>query len=92
MEDYLDRLSDFAAGITYDKLSESARTTAASVVMDTLGAMVAGSQIPENANLARFAAGASNGGSATLLGHSLKAQPMMAALSKRHCRRLSRDG
>ena len=81
MEDYLDRLSDFAAGITYEKLSESARTTAAAVVMDTLGAMVAGSRIPENANLARFAAGASNGGSATLLGHSLKAQPMMAALS-----------
>ena len=81
MEDYLDRLSDFAAGITYDKLSESARTTAAAVVMDTLGAMVAGSRIPENANLARFAAGASNGGSATLLGHSPKAQPMMAALS-----------
>ena len=81
MEDYLDRLSDFAAGITYDKLSEAARTTAAAVVMDTLGAMVAGSRIPENANLARFAAGASNGGSATLLGHSLKAQPMMAALS-----------
>ena len=81
MEDYLDRLSDFAAGITYDKLSESAQTTAAAVVMDTLGAMVAGSRIPENANLARFAAGASNGGSATLLGHSLKAQPMMAALS-----------
>ena len=81
MEDYLDHLSDFAAGITYDKLSESARTTAAAVVMDTLGAMVAGSRIPENANLARFAAEASNGGSAALLGHSLKAQPMMAALS-----------
>ena len=81
MADYLDRLSDFASGITYEKLSEPARTATRNVVMDTIGAILGGSRLPENANLARFAAKASGTGCATLLGHSLRAQPMMAALA-----------
>ncbi len=81
MADYLDRLSDFASGITYEKLSEPARTATRNVVMDTIGAILGGSRLPENANLARFAAKASGTGCATLLGHPLLAQPMMAALA-----------
>ena len=81
MSDYLDRLSEFASGVTYRGLSESARKAASSVVMDTLGAILAGSRLQENANLADFVARTSEGGSATLLGHPLKAPPMMAALA-----------
>ena len=80
MPDYLDQLADFASNVSYDRLSDSARTAAANVLMDTIGAIIGGSSLPENANLARLAA--SNGeGSATLFGHNLKAQPPMAALA-----------
>ena len=80
MPDYLDQLAEFASNLSYDRLTDSARTAAANVLMDTIGAIIGGSSLPENANLARLAA--SNGeGSATLLGHNLKAQPPMAALA-----------
>ena len=81
MSDYLSQLAEFASNISYDRLSDSARTSAADVLMDTIGAITGGSRIPENANLANLAA--RNGqGSATLIGHhGLKAQPPMAALA-----------
>ena len=80
MTNYLHQLAEFASTISYNRLSDSARTAAADVLMDTIGAIIGGSRIPENANLARLAA--SNGsGSATLLGHNLTAQPPMAALA-----------
>ncbi len=81
MPNYLDQLAEFASRVSYHRLSDSARTAAADVLMDTIGAIIGGSRISENANLARLAAGNSNTGSATLLGHNLKAQPPMAALA-----------
>ena len=81
MNDYLTQLSEFASQVSYSRLSDSARTAAADVLMDTIGAIIGGSRLPENANLAHLAAGNSDAGTATLLGHSLKAQPPMAALA-----------
>ena len=80
MNDYLTQLSEFACQVSYTRLTESARTAAAAVLMDTIGAIIGGSRLPENANLARFAAG-NDSGAATLLGHPLKAPPPMAALA-----------
>ena len=80
MSNYLDQLSQFACEISYDRLSDSARTAAAEVLMDTIGAIIGGSRLPENANLARFAA-TQAGGTATLIGHPQKAPPPMAALA-----------
>ncbi len=80
MTSYLDELSEFASQVSYDRLADSARTAAADVLMDTIGAITGGSRLKENANLARLAAG-NGSGAATLVGHPLKAQPPMAALA-----------
>ena len=80
MPNYLTQLAEFASTISYDRLSDSARAAAADVLMDTIGAVIGGSRLPENANLARLAA-ANGSGPATLLGHNLNAQPPMAALA-----------
>ena len=80
MPNYLSQLAEFAASISYENLSDSARSAAADVLMDTIGAIIGGSRISENANLARLSA-CSGEGNATLLGHNLKAQPPMAALA-----------
>ncbi len=81
MADYLDRLAEFASGLAYERLSDSAKNAARRVVLDTVGAILAGSRLPENANLAQYAASATTDGPCVLLGHPLKAQPMMAALA-----------
>ena len=80
MTDYLDTLSDFSATISYEGLSPTARAAAKDVVMDTLGAILSGSTLAENANLARFAATHTNGGPSTILGHPLQSLSTMAAL------------
>ena len=81
MTDYLDQLSQFVADTTYDTLSPDARAAAKDVIMDTFGAIIAGAQLPENRSLANLASERSQPPSATLLGHSLKAEPMFAALA-----------
>ena len=48
--------------------------------LDTIGAMVAGSALPENALLARQVAHAPGTAGATLIGHGLKADPLLASL------------
>src|SRR5262245_23182534 len=79
--DYLDQLAGFATGVRFDALPDSAVTAAKLVLLDTLGAIVAGSVLPENAKLADLAAGRSRSGRAALLGHGAKADPFWAALS-----------
>ena len=81
MSDYLDKLSHFVSETTYDNLSPDAQSAAKDVIMDTFGAMVAGSRLPENRALAQLASERSHPAVATLLGHNLKAEPMFAALS-----------
>ena len=80
MTDYLDHLSRFAANVHYDKLPPSTIEAAKLVLLDTLGAMLAGSQEPENVKLARFAAHRGPSSSATLIGHGTKADAFWAAL------------
>lgn len=50
------------------------------MVLDTLGAILAGSQLKENSNLAQLAKDLRSPGKATLLGHSGKVQPVFATL------------
>jgi len=78
--DYLDRLAAFVAGARFDALPASTVAAAKLVLLDTLGAIVAGSAMPENGELARFAAMRSPGGRATVLGHRARADTFWAAL------------
>jgi 2-methylcitrate dehydratase PrpD len=78
---YLDALADFAAGVRAEALSEPALAAARSVVLDTLGAIAAGSRLPENGRLAALAAQRSGPKTATLIGHAVGAEPMLAALA-----------
>ena len=78
-EDYLDRLASFVSGVRLEKLDDSTVGAAKNVVLDTIGAILAGSRMAENANFARFALTTGTGKS-SLFGHNGKLQPMFAAL------------
>jgi len=79
--DYLDRLATFVVDTRLENLDGSTVMAAKNVVLDTIGAMLAGSRLEENAKLALLVGEAGNGQGCTLVGHAGKAQPMMAALS-----------
>ncbi|HEY7364126.1 MAG TPA: MmgE/PrpD family protein, partial [Methylomirabilota bacterium] len=81
MGDYLDRLAHVAAGTRYGDLGDPTVAAAKNVVLDTLGAMLAGSRLGENARLARLVASRSGSRTATLIGHAERAEPMLAALA-----------
>jgi 2-methylcitrate dehydratase PrpD len=78
--DYLDRLAALAAGTRFAALGAETVAAARDVVLDTLGAMLAGSRLPENARLASLAGQRSGPRTATLVGHAERAEPMLAAL------------
>src|SRR3989442_12128991 len=80
MTDSLDRLAQVAAEVRVDTLPESTVEAAKRVLLDTLGAIVAGSALPENHHLARLAAARAPHGVATLLGHGAKADAGWATL------------
>ena len=77
--DYLDRLSGFVSSINLGDLDESTVSAAKDVVLDTIGAILAGSRMAENANFARFTL-STGSGNCSLFGHAGKVQPMFAAL------------
>jgi 2-methylcitrate dehydratase PrpD len=78
---YLDRLARHAAAIRSETMSAGALEATRLVVLDTLGAILAGSAEPENARLAALAGRrAAGGGAATLLGHTGRADAAWAAL------------
>jgi 2-methylcitrate dehydratase PrpD len=79
--DYLTRLARLATGVRFDELGEATRAAARDVVIDTLGAILAGSRLDENARLADLAAERSGQRTATLIGRAGKADPMLAALA-----------
>lgn len=79
--DYLDRLARVVVGTQLPALRESTVAAAKAVTLDTLGAMLAGSRLPQNAKLASLAAARSGAKSATLVGHTGRAEPMLAALA-----------
>jgi 2-methylcitrate dehydratase PrpD len=77
---YLDTLAALVARTAFAALPARTVAAARSVVLDTLGAMLAGSQRPENRRLGSLAAERAPG-RATLIGHGLSAEPMLAALA-----------
>src|SRR5882672_4201169 len=79
--DYLARLAGLAAGTRFDGLSAATVAAARAVTLDTLGAILAGSRLTENARLADLAAERSGSRTATLVGRARKAEPMLAALA-----------
>src|SRR5437867_2766033 len=79
--DYLDRLARLAAETRFDALPDAAIEATKRVLLDTLGAILAGSALPENTRLARLAAARAPLGTATLVGHGAKADASWAALT-----------
>ncbi len=78
MPAYLDRLSRFVGDTRLEDLDPSTVTAAKTVVLDTLGAMLAGSRLPENKKLAQLAAKTGGQGPATLLGQRGSATAVFA--------------
>ena len=81
MSDYLGQLAAHAAAIRLDALPASAITATKLVLLDTLGAIVAGSRLDENVRLARLASARARHGAATLLGHGSRSDAFWAALT-----------
>ena len=79
--DYLARLAGFASGIRLADLPASTVKASKLVLLDTIGAIVAGSALPENVRLARMAARRAPHGSSSLLGHGLKADSLLATFT-----------
>ncbi len=78
--DYLDQLAQFVAETTLEDLEPSTVLAAKRVVLDTIGAILAGSRWPENDNFAGLAQQLGGEGQATLLGHSFKTKATFATL------------
>ena len=78
--DYLDRLARFVTETTLEDLEPSTILAGKRVVLDTIGAMLAGSRWPENTNFATLSQSLGGPGEATLLGHPYKAKATFAAL------------
>ena len=77
---YLDQLAAFVANLRADDLPPDTIAAAQDVVLDTIGAMTAGSRLDENANFARLAAAMSGRGKATIIGHYARVQPVWATM------------
>ena len=80
MADYLDTLAEFVTDTEYGDLSSDVVGTVKNVILDTVGAIMGGSRLPENAALATQMAQRSGSTTATIFGHKLKAEPMLATL------------
>ena len=79
-QDYLDRLAQFVAETRWENFHPTAIAAAKDVVLDTIGAMLAGSRLSENANFAGLAATMGGSGKATILGHGHRVQPVWATM------------
>ena len=77
---YLDRLARFVEETSLDRLPDGALAAARLVLLDTLGAMVAGSAQPENRRLASSVHERRSRATATLLGHGGRVDPLLATL------------
>ena len=79
--EYLERLARFVSEIRLDSLSAEGVDAARTVTLDTFGAILAGSRLPENRNLAKMAVKMGGKGSASILGHPRPTTATFAALS-----------
>src|SRR5262249_62315975 len=74
-------LAPCAADVSIGALPAATVAAAKLVLLDTIGAMVAGSAQPENARLAALASRRSPHGLSTLLGHGLKSDALLATFT-----------
>jgi 2-methylcitrate dehydratase PrpD len=81
MSDYLTELARWIEGIRFQTLPASTVAATRLVLLDTLGAIVAGSAEKENARLASLASARSARSACTLIGHGGKADAAWAALA-----------
>ncbi len=79
-QDYLDQLAEFVVDTRFEDLPPDTIAAAKDVVLDTLGAITAGSRLRENANLALLAVEMSGPGRAGIIGHSHLVQPVWATM------------
>lgn len=80
LQDYLDLLAEFVAETRWEDFDPAAIAAAKDVVLDTIGAILAGSRLSENTNFAGLAATMSGPGKATVFGHGVRVQPVWAAM------------
>ena len=79
--EYLERLASFVSETRLDSLSAEGVNAARTVTLDTFGAILAGSRLPENRNLAKMAVKMGGKGPASILGHQRPTTATFAALS-----------
>ena len=79
--DYLDRLSRFVVDTRLESLPATAVQAARLVLLDTVGAMVAGSALPENRRLAEAMHERRSRAGATLIGHGGRVDPLLATFA-----------
>ena len=79
--EYLERLAAFVSETRLPDLAPEAVDAARTVALDTIGAIVAGSRLPENRNLAKLAVKMGGAGPASILGHRRQATATFAALA-----------
>ena len=79
--DYLDRLARFVEAVSLDRLPDDAIAAARLVLLDTIGAMVAGSAQPENRRLAVAMRERRSREGATLVGHGGRVDPLLATFA-----------
>jgi 2-methylcitrate dehydratase PrpD len=81
MSDYLTELAGWVEATRFETLPASTVAAARLVLLDTLGAIVAGSAEKENARLAALASARSARDASTLIGHARRADALWAALA-----------
>ena len=79
-QNYLDQLAEFVANLRAEDLPPDTISAARDVVLDTMGAIAAGSRLGENANFARLASDLSGPGKSRIVGHPYCAQPVWATM------------
>ena len=79
--EYLERLASFVSGMRLEDLGPEALDASRTVTLDTLGAILAGSRLPENRNLAKLAVKMGGKGSCSVIGHRRQANATFSALA-----------
>lgn len=79
-QDYLDLLAEFVVATRWEDFAPATVAAAKDVVLDTVGAILAGSRLSENANFAGLAATMGGPGKATVFGHAARVPPVWATM------------
>ena len=80
MAEYMERLARFVSDTRLQDLDPADIAAAKAVVLDTIGAILAGSLLTENRNLAQMASKTGGSGPSTILGNPVEVQAVFATL------------